>query len=103
VKVRNPPGSGKDIAEDKGVHREGESEGSRMSGKILTRWANLWPDEQKSSIRLQARVRLLFKSKPNNYTESLGVKMAGGWRERNVWYPGRSVRNAPKGVTIIKR
>ena len=34
------PGSGKDIANDKGVHREVESEGSRM--------ANLWSDEQKS-------------------------------------------------------
>ena len=87
MKVRNPPGSGKDIAEDKGVHREMESEGSRMSGKVLTRRANLWPDEQKSSIRLQARVRLQDKLKPNNCTESLVVKMAGGWRERNVWYP----------------
>ena len=34
------PGSGKDTANDKGVHREVESEGSRM--------ANLWSDEQKS-------------------------------------------------------
>ena len=32
VKVPNPPGSGKDIAEGKGVHREVESEGSWMSG-----------------------------------------------------------------------
>ena len=32
--------SGKDIANDKGVHREVESEGSRM--------VNLWSDEQKS-------------------------------------------------------
>ena len=40
VKVPNPPGSGKDIAESNGVHREMESEGSRM--------ANLWSDEQKS-------------------------------------------------------
>ena len=30
VKVPNPPGSGKDIVEGKGVHREVESEGSRM-------------------------------------------------------------------------
>ena len=30
VKVPNPPGSGKDIAEGKGVHREMESEGSWM-------------------------------------------------------------------------
>ena len=32
VKVSNPPGSGKDIAEGKGVHREVESEGSWMWG-----------------------------------------------------------------------
>ena len=30
VKVPNPPGSGKDIAEGKGVRREVESEGSWM-------------------------------------------------------------------------
>ena len=30
VKVPNPPSSGKDIAEGKGVHHEVESEGSRM-------------------------------------------------------------------------
>ncbi|MFR3038775.1 MAG: hypothetical protein ACLTLY_08455 [Agathobacter rectalis] len=28
--IPNPPGSGKDIAESKGVHREMESEGSWM-------------------------------------------------------------------------
>ena len=32
VQVPSPPGSGKDIAEGKGVHREVESEGSRMWG-----------------------------------------------------------------------
>ncbi len=32
VQVPNLPGSGKDIAEGKGVHREVESEGSRMWG-----------------------------------------------------------------------
>lgn len=32
VQVPNPPGSGKDIAEGKGVHREMESEGSWMWG-----------------------------------------------------------------------
>ena len=32
VQVLNPPGSGKDIAEGKGVHREVESEGSWMWG-----------------------------------------------------------------------
>ena len=32
VQVPNPPGSGKDIVEGKGVHREVESEGSWMWG-----------------------------------------------------------------------
>ena len=32
VKVPNPPGSGKDIAESKGVHCEVESEGSWIWG-----------------------------------------------------------------------
>ena len=49
------------------------------------------------------RVRLHSKPKPNNYTESCMVNVADGWRERNVWYPGRSVRNVPKGITIIVR
>ena len=48
------------------------------------------------------RVRLLTKLKPNNYTESCGINVADGWRERNVWYPGRSVRNALKEVTIAQ-
>ena len=65
--------------------------------------ANLWSDEQKSHIRLYMRVRLLSKPKPNNYTESCMVNVADGWRERNVWYPGRSVRYVLKGITIIVR
>ncbi len=40
MKVPNPPGSGKDIANGKGVAGDGESEGSRT--------ANLRSDEQKS-------------------------------------------------------
>ena len=48
------------------------------------------------------RVRLHNKSKPNNYTESCGIDVADRWRERNVWYPGRSVRNALKEVTIAQ-
>ena len=47
-------------------------------------------------------VRLHNKSKPNNYTESCGINVADGWRERNVWYPGRSVRYALKEVTTAK-
>lgn len=41
---------------------------------------------------------MLNKLKPSNYTESCIVNVADGWRERNVWYPGRSVRNASKGA-----
>ena len=64
--------------------------------------ANLWSDEQKSHIRSSMRVRLQFKPKPNSYTESCLIDEADRWRGRNVWYPGRSVRNAPKGVTIVQ-
>ncbi|QDW74056.1 arginase [Lachnospiraceae bacterium KGMB03038] len=49
------------------------------------------------------RVSLLYKTKPDSYTESCTVNAADRWRERNVWYPGRSVRNALKRVTIIER
>ena len=48
------------------------------------------------------RVRLLNKPKPNNYTELCMVNVADRWRERNVWYPGRSVRYALKEVTTAK-
>ena len=91
VKVPNSPGSGKNIAEGKGVNREVESEGSWMWGKILTSWANLWSDEQKPHIRLYMRVRLPHKPKPNNYTESCMINEADRWRGRNVWYLRRSV------------
>ena len=84
MKVPNLPGSGKDIVNGKGVVGDDKSEGSRM--------ANLWSDEQKSHIRLYTGVRLHYKSKPNNYTELYAVNVADRWRERNVWYPGRSVR-----------
>ena len=48
------------------------------------------------------RVRLQYKLKPNNYTESYRVDATDRWRERNVWYPGRSVRYALKEVTTVK-
>ena len=48
------------------------------------------------------RVRLQDKLKPNSYTESCMINEADGWRGRNVWYLGRSVRYALKGVTIAK-
>ena len=62
----------------------------------------IFTDEQKSHIRSCMRVRLRYKSKPNNYTESCVINEADGWRGRNVWYPGRSVRYAPKGVTTVQ-
>ncbi len=30
------------------------------------------------------------------------INVADGWRERNVWYPGRSARNTPKGATTVQ-
>ena len=65
--------------------------------------ANLWSDGQKPRRRLYIRVSLHAKIKPNSYTESCAVNATDGWRERNVWYPGRSVWNTPKGVTVIVR
>lgn len=64
--------------------------------------ANRWSDEQKSYIRLCAGVRLHAKLKPYNYTELCAVDTADRWREGNVWYSGRSVRYALKGVTTAK-
>ena len=49
------------------------------------------------------RVSLLAKMKPDSYTESCAVNAADRRRKRNVWYPGRSVRNALRGVTVIAR
>ena len=72
-------------------------------GELTNPRANLWSDGQKSHIRLGMRVSLPDKMKPDSYTESCAVDAADRWRERNVWYPGRSVRNALKGVTIIER
>ena len=49
------------------------------------------------------RVRLPYKPKPNYYTESCGMDVAGRWREINVWYPGRSALQALKGATAVMR
>ncbi len=54
-------------------------------------------------MRLCTGVRLLNKSKPNSYTEPCMINVADGWREGNVWYPGRSAWNALKGVTAVER
>ena len=48
------------------------------------------------------RIRLHSKSKSNNYTESCVIDGTDEWRGRNVWYLGRSVRNAPKGATTVQ-
>ena len=48
------------------------------------------------------RVRLHSKLKPDNYTESCMINEADGWRERNMWYLGRSVRHALERVTIAE-
>lgn len=37
------------------------------------------------------RVRLRFKSKPNNYTKSCMINVADGWREEKVRYLESSV------------
>ena len=42
-------------------------------------------------MRLCMRIRLQDKPKSNNYTESCMIDEADIWRERNVWYLGRSV------------
>ena len=41
-------------------------------------------------IRLQLRIRLLYKLKSNNYSELTVVNVADRWRESDVWYQGRS-------------
>ena len=38
----------------------------------------------------------------HNYTETDVINEAGRWRKRNVWYPGRPVRNALKEVTTAQ-
>ena len=61
------PGSGKYIAESKGVHREMESEGSRRQTLGLT---------NRNHIRQVRRIRLLNKLKSKNYTEYVNVNVA---------------------------
>ena len=75
------PSSGKDIAKTKGVVGDCESEG---------RWRQISGLTNRNHIRLQLRIRLQYKLKSNNYSELTVVNVADGWRERNVWYLGRS-------------
>ena len=69
-------------------------------GETTNPRANLWSDEQKPYTRLCMGASLHYKMKPNNYTELCAVNVADRWRERNVWYPGRSAWHAPKGVSV---
>ena len=67
MKVLSTPGSGKCIAEGKGVHREMESEGSPRQTLGLT---------NRNHMRQRRRIRLRDKSKSNNYTEHVDVDVA---------------------------
>lgn len=64
-------------------------------------WANLWPNGQKPHRRLHIRVSLPVKIKFDSYTGSCSVNAADRWKKRNVWYSRRSVRNTPRGVTVM--
>ena len=44
----------------------------------------------RNHIRPQLRIRWHNKLKSNNYSELTVVNVADIWRERNVWYQGRS-------------
>ena len=80
-RFRNSPQGTPDTAKTKGVHCEVESEG---------RWRQISGLTYRNHIRLQLRIRLHNKPKSNNYSESTVVNVADIWRERNVWYQGRS-------------
>ena len=41
-------------------------------------------------MRLQLRIRLHYKLKSNNYPGLTAIDVADIWRERSVWYSGRS-------------
>ena len=80
MKVPGAPGSGKRVADGKGVRREAESERSRRQTPGLT---------DRNRIRRTRRVRRRNTSKPDSCTEAVDVNAAGGWGERGVAYPGR--------------
>ena len=50
-------------------------------------WVNLWSDEQKSHMRLCMRIRLHYKPKSNNYTQSDMINEADIWRGRSAYEP----------------
>ena len=79
VKVPGAPGSGKRVADGKGVRREAESEGSRRR--------NLGP-RNTNRIRRTQGVRLLNKSKPDSCTEPADVNAAGSEGKGACLTPG---------------
>ena len=54
------------------------------------RWRQISGLTNRNHIRLQLRIRLHNKLKSNNYSELAVVNVADIWRERDVWYQGRS-------------
>ena len=54
------------------------------------RWRQIFGLTNRNHIRLQLRIRLHSKLKSNNYSELAVVNVADTWRERDVWYQGRS-------------
>ena len=99
--VPNPPGSGKDAPKVR-VPRATSNLKEAGYEEDTNSWANLWSDEQKSHMRLCMRIRLQYKPKSNNYTQSDMINEADRWRGRNVWYLGRSVWYALREVTIAR-
>lgn len=43
----------------------------------------------RNHMRLQLRIRLLYKPKSNSYSELTVVDVADRWRESDMWYQGR--------------
>ena len=81
MKVPNPPGSGKDIAKVKGVHREVESEGRRRQNSGLTDRNRIEAvSEGKTAQQVKAqKLHGIACSKYGRYKS-----------ERTCEYPGRS-------------
>ena len=88
--VPNPPGSGKDAPKARVPIVTSNLKEAGYEEDINS-WANLWSDEQKSHMRLCMMIRLPYKPKSDNYTQSDMINEADRWRGRNVWYLGRSV------------
>ena len=80
MKDPNPPGSGKEIAEGKGVRREAESERSPRQTTDLT---------YRNFIRRMRGDKSATEDEVQQLPGPFGVNEAGAWWERNRSYPGR--------------